>query len=52
MEGGSFPQTLGWKKCFIIWIFRNRGGFFHKKRKMPKKIVENSLKNVEKCGIL
>ena len=31
---------------------KNRGGIFHKKGSISKNIVENSLKNVEKCAIL
>ena len=30
----------------------NRGGVFHRIHKFPKNVVENSLKIVEKCGIL
>ena len=36
----------------VIWIVTNRGEIFHILCLLSKCGVENSLKNVEKCGIL
>ena len=38
--------------CFIICKNDYRGGDFHIFNDSPKKAVEKSLKNVEKCAIL
>jgi hypothetical protein len=39
-------------KCVVIWRVWYWGGIFHIVTMVSKKRVENSFKNVEKCGIL